>query len=322
MATAVSSLGYDDFIKRVSRHLGLDTVFANLITQEQDLVDEVVQDGVRRFYNARDWRFLKPTESLIFWADIALTTTVKVSGGTFADGSTPITATVASFHPLMVGKSLVITTVATFVVDGYTSPTVISVTGDASTANADTFSLSGAGDYTLDADFASLEGRITYDTEDFSHEIVLTSENEIRIFRQTGIDTGIPSKAAVRIREVDGTTDHRIEFLTWPIPDKDYTVSARLAIHPTLLSTAEPFALGGPQHSLTVLAACLAAAELEHDDIEGPLENRYQKLLFDSINRDRRENAPEHLGMNRDRSDGRIDVIRDNHIVQVNGVTP
>ena len=62
MATIVSTLGYDDFVKRVSRHMGFEGVFSSLSQEKQDIVDGIVHDGVSRFYNARNWRFLHPTE--------------------------------------------------------------------------------------------------------------------------------------------------------------------------------------------------------------------------------------------------------------------
>lgn len=322
MATAVSTLGYDSFVKRVSRHMGLDTVFANLSAEDQAIVNEIVQDGVARFYLARKWRFLHPTESFILFADIAVVAGTTVSGGSFSGGSTTITASEASFHPLMVGKSLVITTVDTFVVDGYTSPTVISVTGDASSASADTFSLAADGIYTLDADWAELEGKITYDTEQFTHPLTLTSEAKIREMKQAQVSTGIPQLAAVRIRESDGELEHRIEVMVWPVPNADYTVSSRFSLHPTLLSSAEPFPLGGAQHARTVLAACMAAAELDHDDTIGIHEETYQRRLLDSISLDKKQNAPEFLGKNDDYSDGASRRINSSHVVQVNGVTP
>lgn len=322
MATIVSTLDYDDFLKRVSRHMGFDTVFANLDQEEKDIVDEIVQDGVARFYTARDWRFLRPTESFILFADIALTTTVKISGATESGGETVVTATAASFHPLMVGKDLVITTVGTFPVASYTSTTVVTVTGDASAASADTFSLAADGIYTLDADWAELEGKITFDTEQLRHEILQTSESKIREMKQSQISTGIPRLAAVRIRETDGTLEHRIEVMVWPVPNKDYTVSSRFSLHPTLLSSAEPFPLGGAKHSRTVLEACLAKSEVSHDDeANGPHELAYQRLLLESIKTDMRQNGPEFLGKNSDRSDdgGRFRRVG---LVQVNGVTP
>lgn len=323
MSTIVSTLGYDDFVKRVSRHMGFNTVFANLKQEDKDIVDEIVQDGVARFYLARAWRFLRPTESFIIFADIALTTTVKVSGGAFSGGETPVTATAESFHPLMVGKDLVITDEATFRVASYTSTTVVKVTGDASGVSAKTFSLAADGIYTLDADWAELEGKITFDTEQLQHEIIQTSESKIREMKQSRVSTGIPQLAAVRIRETDGTLEHRIEVMVWPVPNKDYTVSSRLSLHPTLLSSAEPSPLGGPKHARTVLEACLAGSEVSHDDkSDGPHEHSYQRFLLESIKTDRRQNGPEFLGKNSDRSDGVGRLRNRGNIVQFDGVTP
>ena len=323
MGEAVSSLGYGDFVTRVSRYMGFPTVAADRSAQETGIVDEVIQDGVKRFYrdNATGWRFMKPTESIIIWADVAVVSTVTVSGGAFTTRTT-ITATAASFHPLMVGKNLVITGVGTFPVASYTSTTVIVVTGDASTASADTFSVSGAGDYTLDANWASLEMDLTFDTDDYLHEIRKTSESNIRRMRQSGITTGIPQLYAERIREGDGATDHRIEVLLWPIPDKDYTVSAKFNIHPPLLSTAFPYPLGGPLHNDTVLRAIMAQAESDRDDIEdGPKESRYVKALTASLFADARQGAPEFVGKNNDTSDG-VSAVGISHTVTVNGITP
>ena len=139
---------------------------------------------------------------------------------------------------------------------------------------------------------------------------------------RSSVSTGIPSLADVRIRETDGTTEHRIEVLVWPVPNSDYTVSSKFSLHPTLLSSAEPFPIGGPKHARTVLAACLAAAELDHDDIIGIHDETYQRRLLDSITLDMRQNSPRFLGKNLDRSDGVSRLRNSSHVVQVNGVTP
>lgn len=56
------------------------------------------------------------------------------------NGTTTVTATASIFYPSIVGKSVVIATVGTFVVDSYTSPIEIVVTGNAAgTTKAITF---------------------------------------------------------------------------------------------------------------------------------------------------------------------------------------
>lgn len=54
--------------------------------------------------------------------------------------TTTVTATEGVFHSGMVGSSIVISTIGTFVVAGYTSPTVITITGDA-TCTSKTFTI-------------------------------------------------------------------------------------------------------------------------------------------------------------------------------------
>ena len=149
-----------------------------------------------------------------------------------------------------------------------------------------------------------------------------TSESKIRELKQSQISTGIPQLAAVRIRETAGVLEHRIEVMVWPVPNKDYTVSSRFSLHPTLLSSAEPFTLGGAKHARTILQACMAAAELSHDDAIGIHEEAYQNLLLESISTDEKQNGPEYLGKNSDHSDSVGRFRNASHVVQVNGVTP
>lgn len=113
----------------------------------------------------------------------------------------------------------------------------------------------------------------------------------------------------VEIEPRDGTsrqTGQRWQLVFYPEPSAEYTIEFYQQIHGQILTAEVPYALGGPEHSETILASCLAVWENRIDHIPpGPNAPRfidYRDKLATSIKNDRKK-RPQSLGYNADRSD-------------------
>lgn len=97
-----------------------------------------------------------------------------------------------------------------------------------------------------------------------------------------------PTTSSGDTANLTSSAGQRWEMLFYPTPNGSFTVTYHYAITPNMLTSTNVYPLGGAQHSGTVLAACLAAAE----DIFGMEPKRweaeYQKRLVASIVADRR----------------------------------
>lgn len=101
-------------------------------------------------------------------------------------------------------------------------------------------------------------------------------------------------------------TGQRWQLIFYPEPSADYTIEFYQSISGQLLTAELPYALGGPEHSETILASCLSVWENRIDRIApGPNAARfidYREKLATSIKNDRKK-RPQSLGYNGDRSD-------------------
>ena len=124
-------------------------------------------------------------------------------------------------------------------------------------------------------------------------------------------ETGRPRYVAVQpIKGTGVTQGQRFQLDVFPQADQDYTIQLEYHILPDFLTGALPYCYGGAVHSGTILAACLAAAERDLDDIgNGNQENHYMMLLAASMSADR-DLKPQNMGLNTDRSDDPRDERR------------
>lgn len=115
--------------------------------------------------------------------------------------------------------------------------------------------------------------------------------------------TGPPQM--VTVRPIKGTTinkGQRFELLFFPEADDDYTMQFQYTLNPDYITTTLPYALGGAQHTETVLESCLAAMENRLDDAMTVHTIRFKERMAASIAMDKK-NRPLQLGYNYDRSD-------------------
>jgi hypothetical protein len=130
------------------------------------------------------------------------------------------------------------------------------------------------------------------------------TETRIRELQSVGTaTTGDPSVYAIRaINTTASATGQRWEAIFWPTPVGTQAVTAIYKRFPLALSGASDVSVAGPIHDRSVLAAALAAAELQREDKIGPREAAYQQALTASRKLDDRS-APSSLGDYGDKSE-------------------
>lgn len=158
--------------------------------------------------------------------------------------------------------------------------------------------------YYLPDDFTGeLLSKFTYPAAGPRISIENVDEERLRSLQAGSSVSGYPSIVAVRaINTVASTTSQRWEALFWPTPTTAVTVTARYRRYPAALSASGDTSVAGFAYDRTVLAAAIAAAELQRNDEQGPREAFYQTLLKQSIARDKKT-AARSLGDYGDKSD-------------------
>jgi hypothetical protein len=252
---------------------------------------------------------------MVLWPDVALDDDVTATG-VHSGGTTTVTATEASFYNNMIGRDLVLTGTGTFTVTGYTSSTVVSVSGDATCAGV-TFSMATTSEYQFPDDFAGLYGHVTFAANNNYPPIEIVGDQQIREMAQY-VNISRPRYACIRPKASTGAEGQRFELYCYPEPDAEYTVYFRYESLPSELSASYPYPLGGMQHSETILAFCLWTAAERIDDDPATRKAYAMERLDASVRRDR-VLSPPNLGYNDDaeyvhalrRVDGLITHIND-----------
>ena len=114
--------------------------------------------------------------------------------------------------------------------------------------------------------------------------------------------SGQPEVVAVTMPTgTNSTRGQRSQMLVFPTADIAYTLEFQYYILPDALSDSFPFSLGGSTHAQTILASCLAAAELFQNNERGIMYQEFVNRMSASISLDRRNKA-QSFGLNEDRS--------------------
>ncbi len=106
----------------------------------------------------------------------------------------------------------------------------------------------------------------------------------------------------------------------WPKPDVAYTIIGEYKHIPDALTGLLPYPPGGGDHAETIMAACLAAAELFLDDEKGVRWQYFMERLAASVAVDSRKKGS-NLGYNGDGSDRKFPPGRSWRDYENNAVT-
>jgi hypothetical protein len=187
--------------------------------------------------------------------------------------------------------------------------------------------VAGTSSYTLpDNFFRFLAAGLSFATADSQlFRVRLTSPEQILEMRQLAnfLTSVQPEYAAVVPSTFDGTSGERYTLQLFPTPIASGTLSGIYQRIVDAMTDSAPYAMGGGPHSETLLAACLAAAELERDKRAGPMKDYYNERLAASIEHDKRS-GPKNLGTNNDASDDWPSIARHNPFsgsLSLNGVS-
>ena len=221
-----------------------------------------------------------------------------VDGGVF-DGDTnvtPVTASYATFYSSMEGATISIDGVDDFVIASYVSSTVVNVTGNASAASTDVFSMESGGVFGLPQTFGGeVAGDITYAAgSNLGVSISWNSELEIRRSRENWDATVQHPYYAAWRRNQDNS--RRWDLVVYPTPSGDYTVEFPYIIYFDKITELTDVHPAGVAHDEAMKWAALGQAELQGEDAAAGYMSYYSgKALPNSIRVDERA-APRRLG--------------------------
>ena len=178
-------------------------------------------------------------------------------------------------------------------------------------------------DYDAPDDFAAIARPFRF-TEAGGGNKPLVQVNEANIEARRALTTqsGVPRLFAVRNKAHTGTGGQRWEFLIWPDADGSYALEYRYEVLDNALSAVRPYALGGMQHSDTILEFCLGAAELFQRQPGTHYAESINRLRA-SISADLRVASTPSLGMMSDadgEDEGRYGSERRSTVFKYNGV--
>lgn len=153
----------------------------------------------------------------------------------------------------------------------------------------------GDDEYDLPDNVAWVIGdKITFGDTTSYPALEMRSEAWIRLQQQQHVGNSRPMYFATRYK-ADAGTGQRMEILLYPTPDAIYTLSYRAMLNVDAL-TASQYPPGGMQHSATVKAFCLAAAEFNRNSQHGPMWDDALRLLRKSVALDRTIAMPDNFG--------------------------
>lgn len=269
MAVADLGLQLSDYRTAAIADIGYgSTAYASLEAGESAEIDRLILRGERTFWlhppgvsPPHVWSCLRDPGLLDLWIDVAVAAAVTATGVYDGATYTVITATTASFYETMIGKSIIVTTIGTYTIVGYTSSTVVSIAGNHAFATK-TFSIDANGDYQLPADFDSPDSaKLVCVSDSWVPDVQLIDEQTVNAFRATQTQTGYPQYAAIRWKACDGTAAHVQEIMFWPEPNAYYQVAMPCILRPQGMSAANPYPRGGPEMADCLLSVILAVCE-------------------------------------------------------------
>ena len=304
MSVSDLQLTYTTLRQAVGVFLGYGRTVVNWSTAQENRINDIVECGTRQVYwpsSGHEWSFLKPSDTIYVWGDIAVGTATVT--GVYAAPTTTLTASEASFYESMVDKSIVITGTGTYTIAGYTSTTVVTITADATCA-AKTFSIASNGNFRLPDDFGGLSGNLTFVTEQAGRcPIRVVGPSLIERKRQQDTSSsGTPRLAAFRPKPAEASGAQYWELMIWPEPDGEYEMNYTYNIRPDKLGATQLYHYGGVELSECLRQSCLAVAEQDADDVAGVHTQLFDKLLAAAIENDLRTKQPKVLGYNADHS--------------------
>ena len=302
------SVSYSDIQKNVALMLGWNrTPSETPGTWSQNQIDDfklVMKAGLRKFYGAYDWSFMKPRYTLATSAPYS-TGTVTISSGTVLGSGTDFPDDSTDYWMIVNGTR--------YEVSSRTGDTGLTLTDSGvNIGTASSYSMSRY-KYTLPADFGGFIGPLTYapNQSDYYRPVEMVDDYTIRSLYMTNVLDNATEvvKAAVVPQAFTATLGQRWELHTWPSSTSAMHLTGNYRVVPNNLDASNKYPLGGPQHANTILYAVLSEAETRlWDNTTAAYHSRYLECLASSVRYDKMQGAPETLGTVRFPGDSGLSV--------------
>lgn len=251
---------------------------------QRDDINAAIEDGLRRFYGARDWHFLNPSTSL--------STVAPYSTGTITVASGVVTLSSGTFPSWAASGELTIdATGITYEVSTRDSNTQVTLVDTSVTqATASNYEIAQT-IYSLPDDFGGMKGEFIYRTGTQVSRSALKQLDPVtlRTIRQERRYSAPPEHFCIFPNAYDSSDGQRfsIEFL--PAPDAAYKFYYYYVANPDDLTNEFAYPLGGMWHAQAIKFACLLSAEEMHMEDRAPrYAEPYQRALAASFEMDGR----------------------------------
>ncbi|MBN2129144.1 MAG: hypothetical protein JW741_06590, partial [Sedimentisphaerales bacterium] len=142
--------------------------------------------------------------------------------------------------------------------------------------------------YDLAAGCGGAVSRLVYAAGDQERPVDLVSRERLLALRASdSTTTGPPKYAAVVPEAFDATAGQQWQVELYPAPDTSYTFTYWYAAQPTRATSTNKYLRGGAEHGETIVASCLAAAEMDAQGQAGARAETFLRRLTFSVQQDR-----------------------------------
>jgi hypothetical protein len=149
--------------------------------------------------------------------------------------------------------------------------------------------VSGTAEYDLPTDFEEFEGPYIHwastETSRYAPIEIVPTSYWIEMQSLFSANTH-PQYASLFPKDADGSAVQAWQVKFHPTPNSDYDLVYQYKAFQEMLSVGNPYPLGGPTFSHTVLLACRAAAEYKDRNEEGPAFKKFMVSIMREIGRD------------------------------------
>lgn len=285
-------VSYSSLIERVGHYLfGIRTDF------DQDQLTDILEcigDGLRDVYAAHNWSFFRPVRDIATTAPYSTGTVaiaagvVTLSGGTFPSW--------AADGVLKVGDNY-------YSISLRNSGTSLTLDDTSVTVAAGTAYQLARPEIELPSTFEAIanDSDLTYypSQNDLYPPVRQRHDKAVRTWQQNDPYFDRPIYYSVRTVEFDPTVGSRKRLALYPSPDAAYVLRVPMILRPVMLTSANPYPIGGETLAQVIIEACLAAAERGYDEENKRHTERFAQLLPLAIAADLDKSSATSLGPDR-----------------------
>lgn len=299
------ALTREELRKEVAFFLGYGRDSTKWSAGQLDLINSCVTKGLRQFYAPRPlpgdngvmhkWSFLEPTSTVTLYPDYAVgAATVTFQSYDATNDATTIFSSTTTFVSSMVGATMTLTSVTgSFTIRAVNSTTQAVLGGNVSFAGAKTFTIASGGRFALAPYVAGVLGSMWHASTTGYREVKVIPYPEIDSFLAMNDNpTGYAMSVGIKPYIDQGKWRQQVWYaVPYPLPDTQHVLTFKARTTTIAESDDNPFILGAVQHADTIIASCLAAAELRVEGAAGGQTADFGDRLMASVSLDRQLNA-------------------------------